>query len=54
MSQLLYTVEEELPYVDSICITSKKISEEWEVLLKNKMPDTTVWRIEELGDWVWG
>lgn len=53
-STAIYTVEEELPYVDSICITSKKISEEWEVLLKNKMPDTTVWRIEELGDWVWG
>jgi len=49
----IYTIDMELPQTDSICITSNKISEEWETQLKEKMPNSKVWRIKELGEAVW-
>lgn len=49
----VYTIDMELPLVDSICITSDKISKKWEAQLKQKLPDTKIWRVKELSDTVW-
>lgn len=49
----IYSIDMELPLVDSICITSNKITEEWEYLIKKKMPDSIIWRIGELDETIW-
>lgn len=49
----IYNIEMELPQVESICVTSNKITDEWIEYLQKKMPNTQIWKIEELGKEIW-
>ena len=47
-----YTLEMELPLVDSICITPAVPLPEVELCLREKMRDTYIWNLREMKGWV--